>query len=62
MLILRLLAVLSLLGIGGALLLWLVTGQAQYRRWAWLLARIALVVAFVFFGLLVLERVLAPLA
>jgi heme O synthase-like polyprenyltransferase len=61
MLIMRLLVLLAVLGIGGSLLLWLLTGNPRYRLWAWKAFRIALVVLFVFFALFVLERVLVPL-
>lgn len=60
MLIMRLAILFAVLGIGGSLLLWLVTGNPRYRSWAWKAFRIALVVLFVFFALLLLERVLAP--
>jgi hypothetical protein len=52
---------LAVLGIGGSLLLWLLTGNPRYRLWAWKAFRIALVVLFVFLALFVLERVLVPL-
>lgn len=59
MLVMRLAILLAVLGIGGSLVLWLVTGNQRYRRWAWKSFRVALVVVFVFFALLLLERVLA---
>lgn len=61
MLILRLLIVLFALGIGGAVLLWLLTGQQNFRRLAGTLFRIALVLLFGILALFVLERVLLPL-
>lgn len=62
MLIMRLLLLLAVLGIGGAMLLWLVTGQPQWRLRAWKALRIALVVVFVYLALFALERLLVPLA
>lgn len=59
MLIMRLAILFSVLAIGGSLVLWLATGNPRYKAWAWKAARIALVVVFVFFALLLLERVLA---
>jgi heme O synthase-like polyprenyltransferase len=61
MLIMRFFVLLAVLGIGGSLLLWLLTGNPRYRLWAWKAFRIALVVLFVFLALFVLERVLVPL-
>ena len=61
MLILRLFALLAVLGIAGSILLWLVTGDPRFKAWAWRAFRIALVVLFVFLALFALERVLAPL-
>lgn len=62
MLLIRLVGVLALIGIGGSLIAWMLTGNPRYRRWAWNFVRIGLVVAFVFLALLALERVFAPLA
>jgi len=62
MLILRLFALLAVLGIAGSILLWLVTGDPRFKAWAWRAFRIALVVLFVILALFALERVLAPLA
>jgi|JRYD01.1.fsa_nt_gb hypothetical protein len=62
MLILRLFGLLAVLGIAGSIVLWLVTGDARFKAWAWRAFRIALVVLFVFLALFALERVLAPLA
>ena len=62
MLLARLLGVLALIGIGGALVAWLLTGNPRYRQWAWNGFRAALVVVLVFLALLALERVLLPLA
>lgn len=61
MLIVRLFAVLALIGIGGAVLAWIFTGDLRYRRLAWMFTRAAVVVLFVFLALFALERVLLPL-
>lgn len=61
MLILRIVGVLLALGVGGSLLLWLLTGNRRYRAWAWKIFRAALVVLFVILSLFAIERVLAPM-
>ncbi|MBS0543817.1 MAG: hypothetical protein JSR40_08795 [Proteobacteria bacterium] len=61
MLIMRVLILLALLGIGGSLLLWMLTGNPRYRAWAWKSFRAALVVIFLLLALFALERVLVPL-
>jgi hypothetical protein len=62
MLVIRLFGVLALIGIGGSLIAWMLTGNPRYRRWAWNFVRAGLVVIFVFLALLALERVFLPLA
>lgn len=62
MIVIRLFGVLALIGIGGSLIAWLLTGNPRYRRWAWNFFRVALVVVFVLLALLALERVFLPLA
>lgn len=62
MLILRLLALFVILGIGGSLVLWLLTGNPRYRQWAWKMFRVGVVVLCVILALFALERVLVPLA
>ncbi|MFN3985259.1 MAG: hypothetical protein ACK4KV_07205 [Rhodocyclaceae bacterium] len=61
MLVLRLFAVLAVLGIGGALIAWLLTGDPRYKAFAWNLFRVALVIIFVVLALFVLERMLIPI-
>ena len=61
MLILRVVVVLCLLVIAGAVAAWLVTGQVYYRLFAWRTFKILLAVLLVFLGLLALERVFVPL-
>nr|MBL8455791.1 hypothetical protein [Zoogloeaceae bacterium] len=61
MLIVRLFAVLALIGIGGSVIAWIFTGDPRYRRLAWMFFRAAIVVLFVFLALFALERALLPL-
>lgn len=56
MLIARILGTLLCLGIGVSLLLWILTGQGRYKLWAWRLARVGAMAAFVILALLALER------
>ncbi|ATE58895.1 hypothetical protein [Thauera sinica] len=62
MLIMRLMVLLAVLGIGGSVLLWLLTGNPRYRAWAWRALRIALIALFLLLALFALERVLVPVA
>ena len=55
--LLRLLGVLVLVAVLGGVASYLLTGNAKYLRFAWRLFRYALIVAFVLFALLILERV-----
>ena len=61
MLVIRLFGVLALIGIGGSLIAWMLTGNPRYRLWAWNFLRAGLIVVFVFLALLALERVFVPL-
>lgn len=61
MLILRLVAVLALLVCAGGVAAYLVTGQVQYRTFAWKTFKVLLAVVLVFLALLALERVFVPL-
>lgn len=60
MLLLRIVAVLTGIGICGAVFLFFLNRDRRYLMFAWRLFRWALVLALVFFGLLILERVLVP--
>lgn len=60
MLILRIVAVLVAIGIGASVFAFFFTRDRRYLNLAWRLARYAIIVALVFFALLVLERVLVP--
>lgn len=61
MLIMRLLLLLAVLGIGGSILLWMLTGDVRYRAVAWKIFRVALMVLFAILALFAIERVLAPI-
>ncbi len=61
MLILRILGLLAVLGIGGSLVLWILTGDARYRVWAWKAFRVALVLILAILALFALERVMVPI-
>ncbi len=61
MLILRILGLLAVLGIGGSLVLRILTGDARYRVWAWKAFRVALVLILAILALFALERVMVPI-
>lgn len=61
MLVMRLVGLLLVLGIAGAVLLWLLTGNPRYRVLALKIFRAGLVAMFVFLSLFAIERVLAPM-
>jgi hypothetical protein len=54
----RIIGTLLCLGIGVSLILWMLTGQTQYRTWAWNLFRVGVVAIFVILALFALERLL----
>lgn len=60
MLIVRVIAVLAMLLIVGAVAAYLVTGRANYRAFAWKTFKVLLAVLLVFLALLALERVFVP--
>ncbi len=60
MLLLRIVAVLVGIGIGASVFAFFFTRERRYLALAWRLFRWAIIVALVFFALLVLERVLVP--
>ncbi|MDX5408897.1 MAG: hypothetical protein LPJ94_01575 [Thauera sp.] len=62
MLIMRLLLLLAVLGIGGSVILYSLTGNPRYKAWAWKAFRATVVVLFVFLAVFAIERVLAPIA
>ena len=57
----RLFALLALLGIGGTLLAWMVTGNPKYRQWAWYCFQAGVLILLVLLGLFVFERLSSPL-
>jgi len=59
MLLARIVATLLFLGIGGSLILWMLTGQPHHRARAWKLFRVGVVAIFVILALFALERILA---
>ncbi|AKU13672.1 hypothetical protein AzCIB_3779 [Azoarcus sp. CIB] len=60
MLVVRLFAILAVIGIGASLVAWMLTGNPKYRLWAWNCFRSGIVVLFVFLALFALERVFVP--
>lgn len=62
MVLIRLFAILALIGTGGSLVAWMLTGNPKYRIWAWNCFRAGIVVLFVFLALFALERVFVPFA
>ena len=62
MLLLRLLAVLAGIGICGSVFAYFFTRYARYLALAWRLFRWVLIVALVFFALLIVERVFVTVA
>ncbi len=61
MLVVRLLAVLTLLVVAVAVGAYLVTGQVRYRQFAWRTFKLLIAVGLVFLILLFLERIFVPL-
>jgi len=57
MLLFRWLLFLMLIGAGVCFVFYVGTGQSRYRRWGLKLLQWALLAAFAFFGVLILERV-----
>jgi hypothetical protein len=55
--LLRLLAVLTLLTVGGGVVAFLLTRNAAYLHFSWRVFRYAITVALLVFALLILERV-----
>jgi hypothetical protein len=56
MLLFRSLMLLLLLGAAVCFAFYAGTGEARYRRWGWMVFKWTLIAAFVFFGVLILER------
>ncbi len=62
MLIVRLFALLALIGVGGSLLAWMITGNTRYRQWAWNCFQAAIAILLILLVLFAIERVATPLA
>ena len=61
MLIMRLMLLLAVLGVGAAVVLWLLTGKTQYRSWAWRIFRVSVMLVLAVLALFAIERVLVPI-
>lgn len=59
MLLFRIVAVLAAIALGVCVLLWLLTGERKWLRYAWTLFKISLCVLVIFLLLLFGERLLA---
>lgn len=59
MVILRILAVLAVIAIGGSILIHLFTGDRRYLSLAWRILKYSSIIALILFGLLIAERLLA---
>lgn len=57
----RLVGALALLLIGGALVLYLLTGEQRYRAWAWTATKVGAILLLGFLALLFVERLVGPL-
>lgn len=58
MFLLRLLLFLSVAAIAGAVLAWMITGRRDYLAFAWRIAKLALLLVALIFGLMAAERLL----
>lgn len=54
----RLIGLLLIVAIAGCVLAWVISGKAKYRVWAIRLGKLGLAALLVFFGILILERLL----
>jgi len=57
MLLLRWLVLMFLLGAAVCFVFYAGTGQPRFKRWGWTVLKWTLIAAFVFFAVLILERV-----
>lgn len=57
MIIVRIFALLALLGIGGSLIAWMLTGNPKYRRWAWGLLQAGVAILLILFLLFAIDRI-----
>lgn len=58
MLLIRLLAILAVLALAGTFAAWLLTGNRKYLHMGLKLLKVALAVILLFFGLMILERLI----
>lgn len=58
MLMLRLLAILSVIAVGGGFFAFVLTGKRSYLSFSWKVLRYSLIVGLVLFALLAMERLL----
>jgi hypothetical protein len=61
MLVMRLLLLFAVLGIGGSVILWLLTGNPRFKAWAWKAFRLVVVLLLAILALFAVERVLVPM-
>ncbi len=57
----RLVGALVLLLVGGALVLYLLTGEPRYRTWAWTFTKFGALALLGFLALMFVERLVGPL-
>jgi len=58
MVVVRIVVVLLVLALGALIGMWMFTGQRRFLRLAWQLARLGLISLGIFFGLLLMERLI----
>lgn len=58
MLILRLLAILSVIAVAGGFVVFVLTGQRRYLTFSWTVLKYSIIVGLVLFALLAFERLL----
>lgn len=58
MIFVRVFALLALLGVGGSLIAWMLTGDPKYRRWAWAVLQVGVAILLILFLIFAIERVL----
>jgi hypothetical protein len=58
MVVVRIVVVLLVLTLGGFIGMWMFTGQRRFLTLAWQVARLGLIALGIFFGLLLMERLI----
>lgn len=61
MLVLRILALLAVIGIAVSVLAWILSGDRRYLRFSWRIFQVVLALSLVFLGLLFFERLVVML-